>query len=73
MGYNSAIMISFVHMFNACLNCTASFRSLQIPASNTVGGLAETTIVLQSMTNGQMKVRTDKDKTLCPALIVTGA
>ena len=45
----------------------------QIPASNTVGGLAETTIVLQSMTNGQMKVRTDKDKTLCPAHIVAGA
>ena len=49
------------------------YCKFQISASNTVGGLAETIIVLQSMTNGQMKVRTDKDKTLCPAHIVAGA
>ena len=38
------------------------YCKFQIPASNTVGGLAETTIVLQSMTNGQMKVRTEKGR-----------
>ena len=44
----------------------------QIPASSTVGGLAETRTVLRSVTDGQMEVRTDKDKTIRPPHIVAG-
>ena len=51
---------------HACLNCVAR---LSIPASNTVGGVAETRIVLQSETNvrtyGKTAVFSDKGKTIC--------
>ena len=42
----------------------------QIPASNTVGGVAETKTVLQSVTDVRhMYVCTDKSKTICPSTL----
>ena len=38
----------------------------QVPASNTLGGVAETIIVLKSVTYVRMYVRT-KGKIICPA------
>ena len=42
----------------------------QITASNTVGGVAETKTVLQSVTDVRhMYVCTDKSKTICPSTL----
>ena len=44
----------------------------QVHASNTVGGLAETRTVLQSVTDGQTDIHTDKGKTICPSHFRSG-
>ena len=39
-----------MHIYNVCLNCEQHSK-FQIPASNNVGGVAETGTVLQSVTD----------------------
>ena len=61
--WSNVLSISFMHMSNACLSSVM----FQIPASNTVGGVAETRTLLQSVTDGRTDVCIHKGKTICPS------